>query len=126
MSNTVEPDRRTAAAPDRPHAGHVTLINSFVVPEGRDEAFVALWTQASRYFREQPGFLSLRLHRALSPDAAYRFVNVAEWVSHQAFAAAHRTAQFKELIARPAWREFASNPVLYEVTTQHAVAGAQT
>jgi hypothetical protein len=30
------------------------------------------------YFRAQPGFVSLRRHRAMTQDARYRFANVAQ------------------------------------------------
>ena len=72
MPPTIDPAKRGATLPSDPHEGPVTLINSFVVDPRRDEAFEALWTQTSVYFRGQPGFVGLRLHRAVSPDATYR------------------------------------------------------
>ena len=122
MVNTVDPSRRTASAPDTSHSGPVTLINSFVVPKGREDAFSDLWAGTSGYFRAQPGFLSLQLHRALSNQAPYRFVNVAQWSSAEAFAAAHATSEFRNLVAQPAWREFPSSPALYEVVTRCGAA----
>ena len=119
MTVTIDPARRTATAPDRPHSGPVTLINSFIVPEGREAAFVELWTATSGYFRAQPGFISLKLHRALSGSAPYRFVNVAQWDSAQRFAAAHATEEFRSVVSQPQWREFPSSPVLYEVATEY-------
>jgi len=125
MADTIDPSRRTAAAPDTPHSEPVTLINSFAVPEGREDAFAELWAGTSGYFRAQPGFLSLQLHRALSNQAPYRFVNVAQWASAEAFAAAHATSEFRNLVSLPAWREFPSSPALYEVVTRYgAVPGA--
>ncbi len=94
MTTTVDPAKRTAAAPVTPHEGPVTLINSFVVPSGREEAFAAVWTETSAYFRAQAGFVSLRMHRALSPDAQYRFVNVARWASAGEFRDAHAGDEF--------------------------------
>jgi heme-degrading monooxygenase HmoA len=85
------------------------------VPAGRDDAFMELWNEGSSYFRTQPGFVSLRFHRALSPDADYRYVNVACWETQADFAAAHGTDEFRRLVSQDAWREFASNPALYEV-----------
>jgi heme-degrading monooxygenase HmoA len=115
MPNTIELEGRSAKGPAS-HAGHpVTLVNSFVVDPGRDEAFMALWTEASRYFRSQPGFVSLRFHRALSPDADYRYVNVACWATLEDFQAAHATDEFRRVVGQDAWREFPSNPALYEV-----------
>jgi heme-degrading monooxygenase HmoA len=98
--------------------GPVTLINSFRVPEGRDLEFHALWERTSRYFTRQPGFRSLRLHRAVSGDAAYRWVNVATWDSQADFRAAHATDEFREVVTAEGWSEFPSTPVLFEVVTE--------
>jgi heme oxygenase (mycobilin-producing) len=109
-------DRTEAPFPadEEPGEGHVTLINRFMVPAGRDDAFRALWAETSGHFRAQPGFLSLRLHRALADDAEFRFANVARWASLAQFRAAHAHPRFAELVADPRWREFPSRPVLYE------------
>ena len=88
MKANVTPEGRTAVQAAARRRPAVTLMNSFVVPEGRDEAFVELWTATSEYFRRQPGFLSLRLHRAVTPEAPYRYVNVARWASDAAYRAA--------------------------------------
>lgn len=122
MTDTIDPARRTATSPEHPHSGPVTLINSFAVPEGRDEAFLGLWAVTSGYFRAQPGFVSLKLQRALSGSAPYRFVNVAQWASAQHFAAAHATSEFRALVSQVQWREFPSSPALYEVVAQHNAA----
>ena len=90
----------------------VILINPFDVPaETADEDFLGGWERAAEYMRRQPGFLSSRLHRALRPDAPYRFVNVAEWASPQEFQAAVTSAEFRALTqgALP------GSPGLYEV-----------
>lgn len=115
MPDTVDPAQRAAALPATAPEGPVTLINSFVVAPGRDDAFLALWTHTSQYFRARPGFVSLRMHRAISPQATYRYVNVAVWDSVARFAAAHDTDEFRRLVAQPAYREFPSSPALYEV-----------
>jgi heme-degrading monooxygenase HmoA len=122
VADTIDPTRRTASAPDAPHAGPVTLINCFAVPEGREAAFIELWTATSGYFRAQPGFVSLKLHRALSGAAPYRFVNVAQWASAQQFAAAHAASEFRNLVSQSQWQEFPSSPALYEVCAQNDLA----
>jgi heme-degrading monooxygenase HmoA len=116
MPATTDPDGRAAkAAATTPEDRPVTLINSFVVPAGRDAVFLEMWTEASMYFRRQPGFLSLRFHRAVSPDADYRYVNVARWDSLAHFQAAHATAEFRAIVTADEWKEFPANPALYEV-----------
>jgi heme-degrading monooxygenase HmoA len=115
MIANVTPEARTAVEAETGPARPVTLMNSFVVPEGRDEAFVRLWLESSEYFRAQPGFLSLRLHRAVTPGTPYRYVNVARWASDAAYRAPHGTEEFRRLVSQEAWKEFPSSPVLYEV-----------
>ncbi len=76
----------------------VILINPFEVPEGTDDdAFVRGWERAADYMHRQPGFVSTRLHRALRPDAHFRFINVAEWASPQDFQAAVGSEEFREI-----------------------------
>ena len=90
----------------------VILINPFDLPEGiDDEQFLRGWERAADYLRQQPGFHSSRLHRALAPDARFRFINVAEWASPQDFQAAVSSEEFRE-IARDA---APNSPALYEV-----------
>src|SRR5918911_395646 len=101
MTMQTTPEGRTAVEPETGASRPVALMNSFSVPEGRDEVFLELWKQTSEYFRRQPGFRSLRLHRAVTPGAAYR--------------APHTTDEFRALVTQEAWLEFPSSPVLYEV-----------
>src|SRR4051794_14149190 len=115
MQASTTPEGRTAVEADTGATQPVTLMNSFLVPEGRDEAFVDLWTETSLYFRSQPGFLSLRLHRAATPGTEFRYVNVARWASDEAYRAPHGTDEFRRLVTQEAWKEFPSTPVLYDV-----------
>src|SRR4051794_34604839 len=94
MPATVDPQKRAASAPDRGADRPVTLINSFVVPPDRDEVFESLWADARVSFRPPPGFVSLRFPRAVSPDADYRYANVARWETPRDFQAAHATEEF--------------------------------
>jgi heme-degrading monooxygenase HmoA len=90
----------------------VILINPFEVPAGTDdEDFLRGWERAAEYMREQPGFVSSRLHRALGPDARFRFVNIAEWASPHDFQAAVGSEQFREIAKGAA----PGAPSLYEV-----------
>jgi len=90
----------------------VILINPFEVPAGTDDdEFLRGWERAADHLRQQPGFVATRLHRALRPDARFRFVNVAEWSSAEDFQAAVTSEEF-QAIARDAGP---SSPALYEV-----------
>ena len=88
------------------------LINPFeVAAELPEEQFLDGWQRAAEYMRSQPGFVSTKLHRAVSPDAKFRFVNVAEWESPSAFQAAVSTQEFRTMAGRGP----ANYPALYEV-----------
>ena len=92
----------------------VTLVNCFEIPAGREDEFFALWQEVNNYMRGKPGYLGHKLHRALGPDAKFRFVNVAQWESGEHFRGSHDEG-FRALISKPAWAAFRSEPGLYEV-----------
>ena len=76
----------------------VVLINPFEVPEDvDDEKFLRGWQAAADYLSAQPGFNGARLHRAVSPNARFRFINVAEWRSPEDFQAAVTSDGFRAL-----------------------------
>jgi heme-degrading monooxygenase HmoA len=93
----------------------VVLINSFEVPEGKDEMFLAHWNEVANALRREPGFISTALHK--SPDllARFRYVNVAEWASRKEFERATAKVLNEEYLRGN--REVAawSNPALYVV-----------
>ena len=90
----------------------VILINAFEVPEGTDDdQFLRGWERAANYMREQPGFVSSRLHRSLAPDARFRFINIAQWESPQSFQAAVGSEEFREIASGGPL----GSPALYEV-----------
>ena len=92
----------------------VTVINSFEVPAGREGEFVELWKKVNAYMLRKPGYLGHKLHRAITPDAPFRFVNVAQWASMADFQGAHDTG-FRELVDQPEWSAFVPHRVLFEV-----------
>ena len=91
--------------------GNVILINPFEVPATSGDDFLASWSQAADYMRRQPGFAGTRLHRALSPEARFGFVNLAEWESPRHFQAAVTSPEFGEM-TKEAPKGY---PSLYEV-----------
>src|ERR1041385_1169296 len=103
----------------------VTIINSFEVPEGRDAEFLALWEAVVEYMQDKPGYLSHKLHRAISPDALFRFVNIARWASLAHFEGAHDQG-FRELVEQPSWSAFRPHRGLFEVVHEgRAHSGSQ-
>ena len=88
------------------------LINPFEVPEGvDDDRLLVGWDRAADFMRSQPGFVESRLHRAVSPNPRFRFVNVAKWESPQDFQAAVRSPEFQAMAAGTP----PNYPALYEV-----------
>ncbi len=88
---------------------HVTLINAFEVPAGKEDQFMERWNQAAEYLREREGFVSTRLHQSLDPQAEFRFINVAVWESAEHFRQAMSTPEFQELAGG---MPFSSHPAL--------------
>ncbi len=92
----------------------VILINPFDIPEGKEEEALAFWELAADFMREQPGFLSTGLHKAVVPWAHFKLINVAEWESAEHFEAVINSTEFKDLTG-PYMELFPHYPGLYEV-----------
>jgi heme oxygenase (mycobilin-producing) len=82
------------------------------VPAGADDRFIAAWEAARDFLAAQDGYRSTALHRALSPDAEFRFVNIGRYASTQAFQAAIGQPGFRQAAAAIQGR---AHPGLYEV-----------
>jgi heme oxygenase (mycobilin-producing) len=91
----------------------VTLINAFEVPPEADEPFVAGWERARDFLSAREAFSQTALHRALRPDAAFRFVNVARVDSPEAWRQAIADPEFPG-----AKMPFRAHPGLYEVVRE--------
>ena len=92
----------------------VILINPFQVPEGKEDECLAFWEKAAEFIRRQPGFISTRLHKAVSSEARFHFINVAEWESAEHFQSVIESEAFKTLTA-PYMELFPHYPGLYKV-----------
>jgi heme-degrading monooxygenase HmoA len=92
----------------------VTVINSFEVPAGRESEFFELWKKVNAYMQGKPGYLGNKLHRAITPDAPFQLVHVAQSASMAHFQGAHDT-DFHALVDQPAWSVFLPHRVLFEV-----------
>jgi len=92
----------------------VILINPFEVPEGREDECLTFWEKAAEYMKRQPGFISTRLHKAVSTEARFHFINVAEWESADHFQKAIESVEFKQL-TEPHMELFPHYPGLYKV-----------
>ena len=87
----------------------VTLINCFDIPAGREDEFFGLWQQVNAYMRTKPGYRGHKLHQALTRDAPFRFVNVAQWASAAHFQAAHDEG-FRALVSQADWAASPDSP----------------
>src|SRR5438128_10138372 len=87
----------------------ITFIE--VEPEKQPEA-LSLMTERAHFMAQQPGFVSISLHRSLD---GRRIVNYVQWESRELLHNAHQSPAFRQ-----AWREFDAltdqiDPHLYEV-----------
>lgn len=99
--------------------GPITLINVFEIDSRDVELFLREWQERAQFMGRQPGFRSLRLHRALNPDSRFQLINVAEWDSPEALQAA--TAQdFFQQSAQRSVGDFAvtAHPAVYRVVIE--------
>ena len=92
----------------------VILINPFEVAEGKQDDALAFWEKAADFMRQQPGYISTRLHSAVVPWARFHYINVAEWESIEHFENMMNSEEFKNLVG-PYMKEFPHYPGLYEV-----------
>ena len=92
---------------------HVILINPFKVPEGKLKESIAFWEKARDFLKEQPGYISTKLHKSLKPDATFELINVAVWESPSAFQAA--TQKMRDELKVDRVEGLMGDPSLYEV-----------
>lgn len=78
---------------------NVVLINPFEVPEGKEDEALQMWKRAADFMRQQPGFISTKLHKAITPNARFHLVNVAEWETVEHFQSVSNNAEFQRIIA---------------------------
>jgi heme-degrading monooxygenase HmoA len=91
----------------------LVLINAFEVPEASDDEFDAAWESAREFLETQPGYVETALHLTVSPDSAFRFVNIAHWRTAEDFQTAVTSDGFRAAAAGLA--QYRSHPGLYRV-----------
>ena len=77
-----------------------TAIVTYEVMTEDCEKFLAAWNMANDYLKEQPGYISTKLHRAESASPDFRFVNIGCWRSADDFRAATLSDGFREASGR--------------------------
>lgn len=82
-------------------ASPVVLVNVFTLEKADEPAFLQAWHDDALFMKQQPGFLSTQLHRALGDSPTY--LNYARWESTAAFRGAFMNPAFRtKLPAYPA------------------------
>ena len=104
--------------------GQVMYFNCFEVAPGREDDFWKLYNAVNAYMSAKPGFISNRMHRALSPDARYRFINVPVWESAEYFQAAH-DAGFQQVVKDHVWPGFSNEGTLCEFVEERTRPAAR-
>lgn len=75
----------------------VVLVNLFTVAEVDIPALMAAWEADATWMKQQPGFLSTQLHRAIGGSCM--FMNYALWDSAEDFRAAFSHPDFAAALA---------------------------
>jgi heme-degrading monooxygenase HmoA len=99
----------------------IEFVNCFTVPADRVDGFVDQWRQVNAYMVTKPGYVSHRLHRAVTSDATYAFVNIATWDSADSWREAH-DAGFRALLSGPEWAGIRPVGALYDVVHEGAAS----
>ncbi|MGR3908299.1 antibiotic biosynthesis monooxygenase family protein [Burkholderia sp. SR8] len=73
-------------------AAPVVLVNVFTLDPADEADFLAVWQNDAAFMKQQPGFISTQLHRALGDSPTY--LNHAVWESTEAFRAAFTHPEF--------------------------------
>jgi len=74
-------------------ASPVVLVNVFTLDKADEQAFLRAWQDDALFMKQQPGYISTQLHRALGESPTY--LNYAVWET---------TADFRAAFTNPAFR----------------------
>lgn len=78
-------------------AAPVVLVNVFTLDPADEQIFLKVWQDDAAFMKQQPGFISTQLHRALGESPTY--LNYAVWESTAHFRAAFSHPEFKASLA---------------------------
>ena len=74
-------------------ASPVVLVNVFTLDKADEQTFLQAWQTDAAFMKQQPGFISTQLHRALGESPTY--LNYAVWESTAEFRAAFSHPEFR-------------------------------
>ncbi|MEV6323866.1 antibiotic biosynthesis monooxygenase [Nocardia sp. NPDC051787] len=94
-------------------------MNIFEISPDAVDGFAVGWSDRARLMRSAAGFRDVRLHRAVTPEARFRLINIAHWDSVVAWQAAAQNSTITA--ATDAARTHATpNTAIYEVVGELA------
>jgi heme-degrading monooxygenase HmoA len=98
MVKIVETDEKvTLSTQLEEDVGAVILMNKFNVGHDEVKEFLKVFAETTRYFKQQPGFISAQLHRGIAGSST--FVNYVVWESAAKFKAAFNNPEFRSNMA---------------------------
>lgn len=71
----------------------VVLVNVFTLDKADEQIFLQAWQSDAAFMKQQPGFISTQLHRAIGESPTY--LNYAVWESTADFRAAFMHPEFR-------------------------------
>jgi len=107
-------ENQTTMKTDAPN--HIILINPFEVPQGKLEESIKYWEACRDFLKEQPGYVSTKLHKSIKDDAKFELINIAVWENPKVFSEATQK-MIKELGVPPV-EGLKPNPSLYEIVRE--------
>jgi heme-degrading monooxygenase HmoA len=75
----------------------VVLVNVFTMDAADEQTFLQAWQNDAAFMKQQPGFISTQLHRAIGESPTY--LNYAVWESTAHFRAAFSHPEFRARIS---------------------------
>ncbi|MFE7129088.1 antibiotic biosynthesis monooxygenase family protein [Streptomyces sp. NPDC057617] len=99
----------------------VTVINTFIAPEGGIEACLEAWAKECEVMTAQPGFISAQLYRGVGDSRV--LTNVAVWESGTALKAVFARKDFADSLILPPEGSVAY-PVLYQKMAMPGICAA--
>ncbi|HXX85706.1 MAG TPA: antibiotic biosynthesis monooxygenase family protein [Casimicrobiaceae bacterium] len=73
-------------------ASPVVLVNVFTLDKADEHSLLEAWEHDAQFMKQQPGFISTQLHRAIGESPTY--LNYAVWETTEAFRAAFTNPEF--------------------------------
>lgn len=76
--------------------GSVVLVNLFTIDAADEKALLEAWAHDAQFMKEQPGYISTQMHKAIGGSATY--LNYAVWESAESFRNAFTNPEFQKRI----------------------------